>query len=181
MQLWKTNQTGFLSTYPFGVFAYARLDERLADAPLWKEAKPRSGRDPMDLTPQQPNIEFFNTECYGGPSYMFRDYPFESGSAIGMVTQLFNPRSKGTVELSSADPTVNPVVNHNYLQDPLDLLVLAEGCRLGNEIVIEGSGTKDIVKGSWPSGLTHHKNTSREQWMEHVKNNSTTCKSQAFA
>ena len=112
---------------------------------------------------------------------MFRDYPFESGSAFGMVTQLFNPWSKGTVELSSADPTVNPVVNHNYLQDPLDLLVLAEGCRLGNEIVMEGSGTKDIVKGSWPSGLTHHKNTGREQWMEHVKANSTTCKWQAFA
>ena len=176
MGLWQTNQTGFLSTYPFGAFAYARLDERLADSPLWKEAKTQPGRDPMGLRSQQPNIEFFNTECYGGPSHMFRDYPVNSNSAFGMITQLFNPRSKGSVGLKSTDPTVNPIVNHNYLQDPLDLLVLAEGCRLGNEIIMEGSGTKGIVKGSWPAELAHHKSTKREQWMEHVKANSTTCK-----
>lgn len=44
------------------------------------------------------------------------------------------------------------MIDCNYLSDPLDLLVLSEGCRLGNEIVINGAGTKDVVKGSWPSG-----------------------------
>ena len=54
--------------------------------------------------------------------------------------------------LKSTDPMGNPVVDCNYLSDPLDLLVMTEGCRLGNEIVMEGAGTNDIVKGSWPSG-----------------------------
>jgi len=67
-----------------------------------------------------------------------------------MITELFSPRSKGTVTLKSTDPSENPVIDCNYLSDPLDLLVLTEGCRLGNEIVLKGEGTKDVVTGSWP-------------------------------
>ncbi|KAJ3526384.1 hypothetical protein NM208_g11213 [Fusarium decemcellulare] len=33
--LWKEQKTGFLSTFPFGIFAFARLDERLADSEIW--------------------------------------------------------------------------------------------------------------------------------------------------
>jgi hypothetical protein len=40
-------------------------------------------------------------------------------------------------------------VDQKYLEDPLDLLVLVEVCRFGNEIITAGAGTKDIVKGSW--------------------------------
>lgn len=72
--------------------------------------------------------------------------------AFAMITELFSPRSKGTVTLQSTDPLQNPIIDCNYLSDPLDLLVLSEGCRLGNEIVLNGAGTKDIVKGSWPQG-----------------------------
>lgn len=62
--LWKEKKTGVLSTFPFGAFAYARLDERLKDEPLWKNAPRKEGRDPMNLTLNQPNIEFFTTELY---------------------------------------------------------------------------------------------------------------------
>ena len=68
-----------------------------------------------------------------------------------MITELFSPRSRGTVTLKSRDPFENPEIDCNYLSDPLDLLVLTEGCRLGNEIVTKGAGTKDIVKGAWPA------------------------------
>jgi hypothetical protein len=64
---WKTQKLVFLSTFPFGSFAFARLDERLKDEPLWKNTSRQPGRDPMGLTPSQPNIEFFSAECYGGP------------------------------------------------------------------------------------------------------------------
>lgn len=60
--LYKDKKEGVLSTFPFGAFAYARLDDRLKDEPLWREAKREPGRDPMGLTPNQPNIEFFTTE-----------------------------------------------------------------------------------------------------------------------
>lgn len=176
VELYTVNKTGFLSTVPFGAFAFARLDERLADSPLWQDAS-ISGHDPMGLTPQQPNVEFFSTECYPGLSHMYVDYPMDGKSAFATVTELFAPRSRGTVQLKSADPTVNPVVNHNYLQDELDLLVLAEGCRFANEIVMEGSGTKEVVTGAWPKSAKHDKFTTREEWMEYVKNGATTCKS----
>lgn len=92
-----------------------------------------------------------------------------------MIAELFSPRSRGTVKLDSADPLANPVVDHNYLADPLDLTVLTEACAFGNEIVMNGKGTKDIVHGAWPKNLTHHKHTHRDDWKEYVKNHATTC------
>ncbi|KAF6828351.1 gmc oxidoreductase [Colletotrichum musicola] len=172
--LWKDHKAGFLSTFPFGAFAYARLDERLADSDLWKNAPRQAGRDPMGLTPKQPNIEFFTTECYGGPK-QFDKFPSDGKHAFSMIAELFGPKSRGTVTLRSADATAVPVVDTNYLSDPLDVEVLAEACRFGNEIVMEGKGTKDIVKGSWPSELVHHKYTTREEWVPYVKDNATTC------
>lgn len=64
------------------------------------------------------------------------------------ATELFTPQSRGNVTLRSADLKGLPIIQHNYLSDDLDMLVLAEGCRLPNEIVIEGAGTKGVVKGS---------------------------------
>ena len=175
VELWATEKTGFLSTVPFGAFAFARLDKRLADSPLWQDAT-ISGHDPMGLTPQQPNIELFMTECYPGLAHGFSDFTTDGKSAFAMLTELFSPRSQGTVQLKSADPTANPVVNHHYLEDELDVLVLAEGCRFANEIVMQGSGTKDVVPGAWPPEAKHAKFTTREQWIEYVRDGATTCK-----
>lgn len=174
-QLWKDKKTGFLSTFPFGAFAFARLDDRLKDEPLWAKAPRAHGRDPMGLTPKQPNIEFFTTECYGGPK-QYDDFPIDHKHAFAVISELFSPRSKGTVTLKSQDPLENPIVDHKYLSDPLDMLVISEACRLGNEIVTKGAGTRDIVKGSWPSNLTHHTYTKREEWEPYVRQHATTCK-----
>jgi hypothetical protein len=62
-QLYKDKKEGVLSTFPFGAFAFARLDDRLKDEPLWQQAKRENDRDPMGLTTKQPNIEFFTTEA----------------------------------------------------------------------------------------------------------------------
>ena len=175
-RLWKEEKKGALSTFPFGAFAYARLDERLKGDPLWDNAPREPGRDPMGLTSRQPNIEFFTTECYGGPK-QYDDFPGHNQQAFCMISELFAAKSRGSVVIKSADPMENPVVHHNYLEDPLDLLVLSEACRFGNEVLLKGSGTKDVVKGSWPSTLTHHKYTSRDDWKEHVKEHVTTCRS----
>lgn len=86
--------------------------------------------------------------CSGPKQYA--DFPIDNKHAFAMITELFSPRSKGTVVLKSKEPLDNPIVDHNYLSDPLDLLVLTEGVRMGNEVVMQGKGTKDIVKGSWP-------------------------------
>ena len=176
MAQYKAERTGFFSQFPFGCFAWARLDERLHDSPLWQEAKrsAKDGRDPMGLTPAQPHIEFWNTECYS-PKYMFKDFPTDDKHAFALAIALFAPKSRGTVTLKSADPKELPLVNHNYLDDPLDMLVFSEACRLANEIVVDGEGTKNIVRGSWPEKLTHHTYTNREEWEPVIRERADTC------
>ncbi|EKJ67882.1 hypothetical protein NXS19_005095 [Fusarium pseudograminearum] len=171
---WREEKKGPMTVFPFGIFAYARIDERLKDSEIWNSAPRKEGRDPMGLTPKQPQIEFFTTECYGGPK-QFDQFPINNKHAFSMIAELFAPKSRGTVTLRNTEATAVPVVDCNYLSDPLDLEVLAEACAFGNEIIVEGAGTKDIVKGSWPSDLVHHKHKTREDWKEYVKNNATTC------
>ncbi|KAJ4353382.1 uncharacterized protein N0V89_005111 [Didymosphaeria variabile] len=173
-KLYQEKKSGILSTFPFGIFGYARLDERLKDSELWTNAPRQGGRDPMGLLPSQPNIELWNTELYGGPK-QYTDFPVDHKHVFAQCALLFNQHSRGSVTLKSKDPLENPVIDHNYLSDPLDMLVLSEGCRLANDIVMKGKGTKDVIKGSWPSNLTHHANATREDWEEHVRQHATTC------
>ncbi|KAH6996008.1 hypothetical protein BKA56DRAFT_539346 [Ilyonectria sp. MPI-CAGE-AT-0026] len=172
--LWKEHKTGFLSSFPFGIFAFARLDERLSDSRIWTSAPRVKGRDPMGLSPSQPNIEFFTTECYVDPKPIGH-HPTEGNHVFAIIAELFAPKSRGTVSLRSSDPTATPVVNCNYLSDSLDVEVMAEACRFGNEIIMEGAGTKNIVKGSWPPNSNHHEFRTREDWIPYVRDNATTC------
>jgi hypothetical protein len=173
---WKYEKQGPLSTFPFGAVAYARLSERLADDPLWNEEHREEGRDPMGLTKDQPNVEFWNSEAYGGPT-QFTDYPNgETTHAFGMCVMMFGAKSRGSVTLKSSDAKDNPVVDHNYFADPLDMLVMSEACRFGNEIVTQGKGTAGVVEGSWPANLVHHRHTLRDDWIPFLKENATTCK-----
>lgn len=71
-----------------------------------------------------------------------------------MGTILFAPRSTGTVKLKSTDPRENPIIDNNFLADPLDLLVQTEGVMLSDEIITKGAGTKDIIKGYWLQSIS---------------------------
>ena len=175
-QLWKDQKKGALSIFPFGIFAWARLDERLKDNSVWQDAKKAAaeGRDPMNLTEKQPHVEFWNSECYGGGP-QFTDFPIGGKACFAMCVLLFNAHSRGTVTLRKEDPLGPPVVDHNYLADPLDELVLSEACRYANEILMEGKATKEVIKGAWPEKLTHHKKVEREEWVPFVKETAGTC------
>ncbi|USP76344.1 alcohol oxidase [Curvularia clavata] len=162
-QLWKDQKTGVLSTFPFGTFGYARLDDRLSNSLLWTNSPRSPGRDPMGLSPSQPNIELWNTEMYGGPK-QYADFPTDNQNAFAMCVLLFNQQSRGKVALASKDPQENPIVDHKYLDHPLDMLVMTEACKWANEIVMEGKGTKGVVKGAWPRGEKHHEFREREEW-----------------
>jgi choline dehydrogenase-like flavoprotein len=128
----------------------------------------------MGTLPSQPHVEFWNTECYS-PKYMFKDFPPDGKYAFAMATTFFSAKSRGEVTLRSMDPTANPKVQHNYLSDPLDMLVFSEACRLANEIAVDGAGTKDIVIGSWPSAQGHDKYTTREEWQGAIRERADTC------
>lgn len=182
-ELYKDTKTGFLSTFPFGAIAYARLDDRLAEDAVWQDAVKKAaeegnvegeGRDPMGLAPNQPNVEYFSVECYGGPK-QYVDAPIAGQHVLGMVNLLFHARSRGSVTLASADPHENPKIDCNYLDDPLDMVVLSEACRFSNEFLLKGKGTKSVLDGSWPRELTHHAYYGREEWEPYVRQHATTC------
>jgi choline dehydrogenase-like flavoprotein len=65
---WKENKTGWLSSFPFGTVAWARLDDRLSrENEEWRSFERQPGRDPMGQTQSQPNVEYAHTIAYGGP------------------------------------------------------------------------------------------------------------------
>ncbi|PHH82494.1 hypothetical protein CDD83_3250 [Cordyceps sp. RAO-2017] len=171
---WRDDKTGALSVVPFGVFAFTRLDARLADSDAWASAPRQPGRDPMGLTPAQPNAELMTCESFFGPG-QYKVRPTEGQHVFCIIPELFAARSRGSVALQSADPAAKPVVDTGFLTDPLDAEVLAEACRFGNDIVLDGAGTKDIVKGPWPPTASHHKLKTREEWKAYVRDHATTC------
>jgi choline dehydrogenase-like flavoprotein len=129
----------------------------------------------MDLTPAQPNVEIWGVES------MLRltseqDPGLHGKHIFGITTLLFNQRARGSVKLKSKDPNAKPVVDNRFLQDPLDQLVLSEGVKMANEIIMQSEALKGLVSGSWPPESGHHKYTSDGQWLEYVKNSAWTCK-----
>lgn len=173
---WATDKTGPMRDFMFNCLAYLRLDDRLADSELWNNAPRKPGRDPMGLDPKkQPNMEMVSVECFmaNHDSELFAP-PVDGSSVLTMLAMFFGAQSHGSVTLRSTDPNDKPVIQNNYLASDLDTLVLAEGCRFANEIVMTGAGTRDIIKGSWPRGRDHHTWTDRERWIEFVKRNAVT-------
>ena len=171
---WRENQSGWLAQFPFGAFAFARLDDRLkAESPEWRELSRKPGRDPMELTSSQPNLEFFHTVCYGGPPE-YTDFPTEGQYAFAMCCFLCGAQSRGEVKLKSISCHENPLVDHKYMSDRRDLLMMSEGVRFANELVTTGAGTKDKIKGAWPPGAKHHLNKTNEDWQPFVQRYAST-------
>jgi choline dehydrogenase len=65
--------------------------------------------------------------------------------ALTVLTTLIYPRSRGTLRLSSADPTATPLIDPAYLADPADLEVLGEGSEMVREI-FSGSAFGGAIK-----------------------------------
>lgn len=171
---WREKKTGWLATFPFGSFAFARLSDRLdAENEEWRKSQRNPGRDPMDLTETQPNLEFFHTICYGGPPE-YTDFPKAGQYAFAMCCFLCGMQSRGEVKLDSTDPKVNPIVDHKYMSDKRDLLMMSEGVRFANELVTQGEGTKDLIKGAWPPGAKHHTYKTNEDWQPFVQKYAST-------
>jgi choline dehydrogenase len=55
-------------------------------------------------------------------------------TSLTVLSTLIYPKSRGTLRLASTDPTAPPLIDFQYLSDPSDLEVLAEGSELVREI-----------------------------------------------
>jgi choline dehydrogenase len=56
-------------------------------------------------------------------------------TSLTVLATLIYPKSRGTLRLASTDPTASPLIDFQYLADPSDLEVLAEGSEMVREIM----------------------------------------------
>jgi choline dehydrogenase len=66
--------------------------------------------------------------------------------AITLLSTLIYPKSRGTLRLASSDPTAAPLIDFQYLAEPDDVELLAEGCEIIREIM-SGAAFGGGVKG----------------------------------
>ena len=69
----------------------------------------------------------------------------DSRPSLTLLSTLIYPKSRGTLRLASSDPTASPVIDFQYLSDPADLEVLAEGSEMVRQIM-GGSAFGGAVK-----------------------------------
>ena len=72
-------------------------------------------------------------------------------TALTVLATLIYPQSRGTLRLASADPTAAPLIDFQYLAEPADLDVLAEGSEMVREIMA-GAGVRRRGQGGDPPG-----------------------------
>jgi choline dehydrogenase len=72
--------------------------------------------------------------------------------SLTVLTTLIYPKSRGTLRLASADPTAAPLIDFQYLADPADLEVLAEGSEMVREI-FAAPAFRGSIKGETHPGV----------------------------
>lgn len=65
--------------------------------------------------------------------------------ALTVMPTLIYPKSRGTVRLSSADPTAPPLIDPNYLGDPADARFLIDGQLLVRDLMCGGAFGKSVT------------------------------------
>nr|XP_003707314.1 PREDICTED: glucose dehydrogenase [FAD, quinone]-like [Megachile rotundata] len=83
-------------------------------------------------TPDHPDLQFFfggyQASCAStGEIGALMD---NGRRSISISPTNLHPRSRGTLRLASNDPLAKPVIQGNYLTDPLDIAILVEGIRI---------------------------------------------------
>ncbi|ETN44414.1 uncharacterized protein HMPREF1541_10595 [Cyphellophora europaea CBS 101466] len=194
------DKSGVFSAFPFGVFAFARLDEQLGSSPLWANAPKHDNttaatppRDPTGRLPTQPHIELMHTELYSGHIHgqhhiMFPTPTNPARHAFEMMTLLFAQQSHGTVTLRSPSPHDPPLIDPAYLSHPLDALALAEGARLAHRVATHSAALAPHLSGLLrpvlperfanlsASGTQQPEDSTqeREEWIAYVREYSAT-------
>jgi choline dehydrogenase len=74
----------------------------------------------------------------------------ESGSGITLNSYAVRPRARGTVRLTSNDPSVLPRVDPNFLGDEEDVRTAVEGIRISREIMSQPALARYVRKEHFP-------------------------------
>ena len=86
--------------------------------------------------------------------YLDRDLlkVFDDTYGVTITTVLVKPKSRGYVELRSADPAAMPMVSPNLLKHPEDMKIMIEGQRFFRDVLLSGPLGKRVEKVIAPAG-----------------------------
>ncbi|KAH8754201.1 hypothetical protein F5883DRAFT_188173 [Diaporthe sp. PMI_573] len=152
--LWNTNGTGILGNPGGELIAWERLEaegshnfsiatnEALASAP--KDA---------------PTIEYLILDAYTGNNQNYEtgspDTPFMYASP---VAALHIPQSRGSVTIASTDASVAPIINPNWLADPVDQELAVYAFRRLREMM-----DTEAMRPAWVEEVVPGRNVSSDQ------------------
>lgn len=85
-----------------------------------------------------------------------------SGSGCTMNSYVVRPKSRGSVKLQSADFRKQPLIDPNFIADPDDLRVAAEGVRISREIMRQQAFAKYIRREHFPGERVSGTNALKE-------------------
>jgi choline dehydrogenase len=96
----------------------------------------RMGLESLAMLKSEPHISAPDLQLYCA-MYLLEEGSRRIAKRHGFMI-LFNPtrpRSRGYIDLRSADPLISPIINPNYLSDSADVDIARRGLRLAREIV----------------------------------------------
>ena len=96
-----------------------------------------------------PDLQFHFLAGAGAEAGVPSVTPGSSGVTLNSYT--LRPKSRGTVRLASADPSVIPLVDPNFLADPDDLRCSVEGVKISREIFSQPSLQKHFRAVRFPT------------------------------
>lgn len=81
----------------------------------------------------------------------------DAGWRFTIASAVMNPKSTGTVRLTTTDPTAPPLIDHAYLSDPAghDLEVLLDGIALCRDLAAQSPLAPLVGQEIWPGADPH--------------------------
>lgn len=93
-----------------------------------------------------------------------------TGHGFTILAVAIRPKSRGSVTLQSSDPTIPPLVDPNYLDDPEDLRLTVEGFELIRKVLAAPAFQPFVTREMLPGKAT----TTREQIVDYIKREAKT-------
>jgi len=149
---------GWRSILNYLVWAEGPLSSNIAEAGAFIHTRPGM---------EGPDIQF-----HFAPGF-FMNHGFDrptQGHGFSMGPTLLQPESVGEVRLSSASPHKAPIIDHQYLEDQLDVETLVAGMQVGYQLL----RTKALGRFFKDYYFPQRKLTSKKDLMHHVRNTAQT-------
>lgn len=147
---YRKNKTGPLGSGLLEMVGLPRIDDYLMRSADYRTYKAKNGGvDPFGPGGQPHfEIDFVPMFC---DAFQWHIPTPPQGSYFTVIVDLLRPLSKtGTVKLNSTDPLEQANININFFAEDLDLVTMREGVRFVDDILMNGEGMKDILKGDYP-------------------------------